>query len=311
MTSLRPALVVFLVACGGAVATAPLQIPSSQSDFPAPSSDASPYDPRFPPLLDVAGGAARVGSWDISPQGSFSPSACLDGGERVVVAPFRLMETEVTYADYAICVDAASCQSPDFPIAGDWRADAIAHRPVILSWGLARTFCRHYGGDLPTMGQFARASSGDDETYGVPAMTSLWTRCHTGATTVGCSEVVLEGRQLFDMSDVRTLPADRGPFGHLDLFGNASEWERSLDNIPGGPNGTCPWPLLEHDVARSPETPNVRSAYLPVAAVAGFPVGPWQGGKVARVWPDEIGNDLGTPVALTGFRCSFPMRGGS
>jgi len=117
--------------------------------------------------------------------------------------------------------------------------------------------------------------------------------------------VVREAPRLFEMQDVRTLPADRAPFGHFDLFGNASEWERSIDDIPGGPNGTCPWPLLEHDVARSPEVPNVRMAYLPLYGVAGIP--PGSGDTGTR---PEVGNDLGTPLALTGFRCSFPTRGG-
>ncbi len=310
--------------CGGEVAGPP--IPPSATDFPPPEAGAVPYDPAIGALGTVPGGVAYIGWWQMDAHfGSdgytmdgftLSPRACSPAfmeHARVIVAPFRLMITEVTNAAYARCVNEGACGAPQlgddavhFPnIRPPWDAPGEARKPVAVSWRQARAFCRHYGGDLPTPGQFARASDPDTDSPGIPSMIGLLQDCYAHpAESPECEHVghpadapqqgaptLTNGGLLLD---VGSFPQDTGPFGQQDLFANAAEWERA--GVPAVVLDACTWPLYDHDVYPPPEQPPHGFTY--------FPPGTLSNGDVLPDYEATDG-DLGT--AITGFRCAFPV----
>lgn len=251
------------LACGGQTRFA---------DFPPPSPDAVSYDDKLGARADVSGGRARIGgfwlgneiaeweeedaapptSLDLAPlpcSGTDAASAAFPFGfnAEVIVAPFRLMTTEVTNDAYAVCVDSGACAQPDIPRADsmDWRSPDVAQQPVLVTWSLANAFCHHYGGDLPTAGEYARATVGDGETYAQPAVLSLVLECALGPP----SNLVAECTRLRGngpLANVGSDPSDVGPFGHVDLYGNAWEWVRGYFDENSAP--FCSSPLYEHDI---------------------------------------------------------------
>jgi formylglycine-generating enzyme required for sulfatase activity len=319
-----------IAACGAGAATGDLPIPPSASDFGPPAPDAVAYDARLGLLADVPGGAARVGVWMHS-GGVLSPAPCDErlgapyyGAEnaKLIVAPFRLSVTEITNGAYAICVRQGGCAEPDLaPLSGgttgtpiDWRASDEANKPVVVSWALARAFCRHYGGDLPTAAESSRAANGDSvDDFSVAAMTSAAATCATATPSPECDRMrVVVGESVLTppgLFDVGTDSIDVGPFGHRDLFANAIEWLRGPL-----PDATCE-ATYDNDVTKpSAEGSTVHAWYHPAVLATALadpaqqvPVD--QGGIPPEVSPTGNFWDLSqTPTApLVGFRCAFPM----
>ncbi len=298
--------------CGGQVEAPPIPVPPSASDFPPSEPSAVPYDPRLGALADVPGGATHVGDWTLSvPSFAIAPNACselITPNARVIVAPFRLMVTEVTNGEYAVCVDGGACTEPP-DVAGlggvSWRDASIVNRPVIVSWSQARGFCRHYGGDLPTSGEFQRAEGADD-TPGQPSLVSKWQACRRSGSPVSpeCARITdpfSSGAR--SLQDVGQDPSDVGPYGHHDLFGNADEWERALLETPASQD-LCAWPLDDHDVYRAPDAVHP-FVYFPVGSLAAS-AGPDAASEPPFEVPDlrPDGYYKGEP---SGFRCAFPI----
>ena len=304
----RPA-VLFAIAlsCGGTI-----------SDFPPPDPNAVAYDSRVAPLLEVPGGETRIGFWDVGVNHDLAPTDCalpaneIDGtivtqdnpvNVEVVVATFQLMATEVSNRAYALCVDAGACNPPDVPLEDaqrnpiDWRSPDAAERPVLVSWDLAYAFCRHYGGNLPTAGEFSRAASGDAMAYSVPGMLTEWPACVAGSADAECARFQFNtaGAGWTTLLAVGTDTTDVGPYGHHDLFGNAADWIRGEPVIPNALSCTT---FAEHDLALEPRQWNGDPTSLPIAGID-------MSDLDVQIAP-QYRESSSYPAWPIGFRCAFP-----
>ena len=78
---------------------------------------------------------------------------------KVLVAHFEILQTEVTVAQYAGCVDDGACEPwPDaeqFPERCSWDEEGEDDHPMnCLDWGMAGAFCAWAGGSLPSEAQW-------------------------------------------------------------------------------------------------------------------------------------------------------------
>lgn len=297
---------------------------------------AAPYRAGFSERTPVPGGLAVLGArWWQASSSRFRPLACSESvANRASVAPFRLMHTEVTNAQYATCVREDGCKPPDASPSGDgagaWDDPAQASRPVAIGYRLAFDFCRIYGGELPSEGQFIRATEGDAPAFGIEALTDRFTRCALGEAHPMCDVLYdaaagipdARGQRLGrgQLGDVGTADWDVAPFGHRDLFANSWEWVRAVDDEhwPPAGRGCATWQEdLRYDTTRKAPQPSERAFHLGWSCRSGAGV---RFGALATEGETYLmhasapmtvealaGQDgsLG-PLAHNGFRCAFP-----
>lgn len=133
------------------------------------------------------------------------------------VDAFLMDRTEVTEARWAECAKAGVCPR---------RGESEPAQPVrAVEPPLARTFCQHAGGDLPTGSQWRLAAAGVSGRRFPWGMTGLvCRRAAFGMVSGPCAEAA-EGP---DAAGAR--PDGATPEGILDLSGSVAEWTRE----PGG-----------------------------------------------------------------------------
>ncbi len=99
----------------------------------------------------------------------------------------------------------------------------------------AEAFCRAYGGELPTKGQWLVAAHATNGTVGLPWVTDRLLGCFTDPKLPLCSEYEASaplprkqhpGQDFAKLRDVGTTAWDVSPEGVMDLYGNAFEWVR-------------------------------------------------------------------------------------
>jgi hypothetical protein len=132
------------------------------------------------------------------------------------LAAFHMMRTEVTNAHYAQCVAAGACSLPGEPAL--FADPALANHPVrYVRLAQARVYAGWVGGALPTEAQWLRACRGDaNRTYS-------WGEAPPDATLANFGDAV--GRT----TPVGSYTRGTGPFGTLDMAGNAWEWAEPDD----------------------------------------------------------------------------------
>ena len=138
------------------------------------------------------------------------------------VDAFRIGRTEVTNAQYALCVVAGICTPP-----GDttrYNDPSYADHPVTwVTWGMARTYALWIGGQLPRNVEWMRACQGDD------GHTYPWGYQSPDATRANYDNNV------GDTTAVGSYPAGASPYGALDMSGNVAEWvEDGIYVVRGG-----------------------------------------------------------------------------
>ncbi len=267
-----------------------------------------PVDGGFPPSVDAAlppscspGEACDCRATDRVPAGThlvgvadFAPEA--PQHTVILTRDAWLGRYEAPAACYARCIEEAACVEPlvrpplgaehfNTP-AGYYRDPSAALLPIVaLDRDMARTYCAWLGGRLPTNAEWDKAARGDAGRY------YPWTDQQTMSLRGECSFAHLPGDSgevycpgaLGYVVRVDSFPGGAGPYGHLNMFGNAAEWVADdyvpygattltdpLDVDPGGPQvlrfeGPERRPMGSDDFALGPRRPedqwSVRCAF--------------------------------------------------
>lgn len=164
-------------------------------------------------LVFVPAGEFTMGSPNSDPQafGNEKP-------EHTVYAPaFWIDRTEVTNAQYQMCVAAGACTQPigfDSATHNDYYNDPqYAEFPVILvSWRQATAYCEWAGRRLPTEAEWEKAARGAD------GRLYPWGNQPPDNTLVNFNLAAL------DTTRVGSFPNGASPYGALDMAGNVVEW---------------------------------------------------------------------------------------
>ena len=159
---------------------------------------------------EIPAGAFTMGS---DPAAAFAPDPDEAPRHRIACGAFRIGRTPVTNADYAAFVSACGHPMPSHWPGGVIPAGRERHPVTYVSWHDAVAFCRWAGGSLPSEAQWERVARGDDN--------RLWPWGDEPPTgdhaTFGTTDTAVAGSH----------PRGAGPFGALDLAGNAWEWTTS------------------------------------------------------------------------------------
>lgn len=179
-----------------------------------------------------------------------SRAPCLDGespSHTVFLDSYQIDLTEVSNAQYALCVAAGACRPPDFGdsdlhsakyVNPDFSRYPITH----VNWYDARDFCAWVGKRLPSEAEWEKAARGDQDERFYP-----W-----GDITPDCSLVNfvgLNGDCPGATTPVEDYPAGASQFGLLNMAGNVREWAADWydanyyfseppDNPPGPETGS-------------------------------------------------------------------------
>jgi formylglycine-generating enzyme required for sulfatase activity/endonuclease YncB( thermonuclease family) len=143
----------------------------------------------------------------------------------VFVDAFWIDRTEVTNAQFRLCVEEGACKEPEF--WGDIRLDGSALPVVGVAWEDATAYCRWAGGRLPTEAEWEKAARGTD------GRVYPWGNDFDGIRANFCDrscEFWDEDHDL-DVNDgspktapVGSYPAGASALGVLDMAGNVWEW---------------------------------------------------------------------------------------
>ncbi|MCP5095065.1 MAG: SUMF1/EgtB/PvdO family nonheme iron enzyme [Chloroflexi bacterium] len=150
------------------------------------------------------------------------------------LSAFFIDETEVTNAEYALCVDEGICTAPARLTAtyhpAYYGAAAYDNYPIIfVNWFDANTFCEWRGARLPSEAEWEKAAAYDpnqaiilrypwgDAFDGVKV-----NYCDANCTNAKRDAGFDDGHQ--DTAPVGSYPDGRSPIGIYDMAGNVMEW---------------------------------------------------------------------------------------
>jgi formylglycine-generating enzyme required for sulfatase activity len=194
--------------------------------------------PTLTPTLGV--GSTRVRGLDgmvevYVPAGEFEMGS-LDGDphERpvhtVYLDAYWIDRTEITTAQYEICVLANACTPPydnSSSIRSSYYGDPdYGEYPVIsVNWNQSKAYCEWAGGRLPTEAEWEKAARGTDgRTYpwGNEFDRSLLNFCDSNCEYDWADKTYNDGYA--DTAPVGSFPGGASPYGALDMAGNVEEW---------------------------------------------------------------------------------------
>ena len=163
----------------------------------------------------------------------------------VYLDAYRIDRTEVTTAQYMMCVEAGMCIEPNTQRHAN---PAYANHPVIwVGWRYSYNYCRWVGKRLPTEAEWEKAARGATDTRAYP-----WGDAAPNCSLANYSPTYPERCGVLDTTPVGSYPAGASPYGALDMAGNVREWTNdwyqdnyysiSPGNNPQGP-GPGAWGL--------------------------------------------------------------------
>ncbi len=190
-------LILWLTACG---------VQGAPQGPVAGATKVSPRDGMV--LLYVPGGTFKMGSQPYSDEEPVHP---------VMLAGYWIDQTDVTNAMYAGCLDEGSCQPPvrsnSYSRPDYFRNRQYATFPVIyVTWADATSYCAWAGRHLPTEAEWEKAARGSDG------------RIYPWGNALPHEGMLNYYYVVGDTSAVGSYPADKSPYGALDMAGNVREW---------------------------------------------------------------------------------------
>jgi formylglycine-generating enzyme required for sulfatase activity len=186
--------------------------PSVETDAPTYVSTSTPLPTSSPTPVIVDGMAyVSAGEFDMGNEEWRQDEMPV---HTVYLDAFYIDQTEVTWAEYATCVEAGGCTPPrETGLFEQYGASGYEAYPAArISWYQAQTYCIWVGKRLPTEAEWEKAACGTDErTYpwgeGRPT-------CDM-ANFSGCAEGTMV---------VGGLSDGASPYGVLGMGGNVAEW---------------------------------------------------------------------------------------
>lgn len=136
------------------------------------------------------------------------------------IESFYIEQIPVTIQAYKHCIASGYCQTQHYRnnYAKFWNSSLYNSFPVtFVTWMEAQTYCKAYGGDLPSEAQW-KLAAGSDFKYDYPWGNSLPT----------ISRANIDGFYQW-LTPAGWLPSGASPYGILDMTGNVREWV--LDEI--------------------------------------------------------------------------------
>jgi formylglycine-generating enzyme required for sulfatase activity len=153
----------------------------------------------------------------------------------VTLEAYWIDRTEVTNAQFRMCVEAGACQAPTTCDRGEptYNDGAKTDHPVVcVDWNQALAYCEWAGVRLPTEAEWEKAARGTDG------------RKYPWGPVADCSKA--QARECGGQTvPVGSKAAGASPYGALDMAGNVYEWvndwyhrnyyDVSPDSNPPGP----------------------------------------------------------------------------
>jgi formylglycine-generating enzyme required for sulfatase activity len=129
----------------------------------------------------------------------------------VFLTDYWIDKTEVTNAQYRLCVQAGVCTPPPAFDNPDLNGD---QQPALVPWSGAQAYCQWVGGRLPTEAEWEKAARGTDA--------RLWPWGHQFED--GRANLSGDTDGYGFTAPVGVFPAGASPYSLLDMAGNAAEW---------------------------------------------------------------------------------------
>jgi formylglycine-generating enzyme required for sulfatase activity len=223
-------------------------------------SDIRPSDGMT--MFFVPAGSFQMGSSENAPDAEASEFP----QHEVTLDSFWIDQSEVTNAQYNLCVNMGECRKSRYANNPGYNGDSY---PVVgVTWGDAVDYCTWVGGSLPTEAEWeyaAKGPSGFIYPWGNEFNGKLANFCDVNCEESWADKTVDDGFE--ESAPVGSYPGGASWVGVLDLAGNVWEWTWDWcdvyssypQNNPTGPeDGTCK--ILRGGAWASPPT-GIRTAY--------------------------------------------------
>lgn len=267
---------------------------SSESSRPIASTDAGVDAPSAPECLDttmvgVPAASVVVGGFGVKRQQLKIDAFCID-------------KSEVTVANYQLCIDRKQC-SPKERSDNGWctfGASQRANHPInCITWKEASNYCTKVEKRLPTAAEWEYAARGTNDSQPFPWGTNdpysnnnYANACDKACLNSGTGERAMEGATALPdnhpgTATIGAFPAGKSlPFGLFDMAGNVAEWTTTeACEVWETNGGSCQYVIIKGGSFRT----NERGSLFVTAAPK---------------WPKAKGADT------IGFRCAASPKAG-